>query len=75
MSDTDKIIEAVKDSAKTIADEVEKVVDRLDDHEKRLQKLETAVTVHGIKIGAIVAAIMAFGGITWNVIKEYLGLK
>lgn len=75
MSDTDKIIETIKDSAKLVTDEVEKVVERLDDHEKRLQQLETAVTVHGLKIGAIVTVIMAFGGITWNVIKDYLGLK
>ena len=57
LNDTDKILQAIRDSA-------DKFSDRLDDHEKRLQRVETAVTVHGLKIGAIVAAIMAFGGIT-----------
>ena len=68
MTDTDKILAAIQDSS-------DKVDAKLGDHERRLQKLETAVTVHGLKIGAIVAAIMAFGGITWNVIKDQLGIR
>ena len=68
MTDTDKILAAIQDSS-------DKVHETLGDHERRLQKLETAVTVHGLKIGAIVATIMAFGGIIWNVIKDQLGIK
>lgn len=45
----------------------------LKDIEERLRKLEVAMAVHGLKIGAIVAAMVAFGGILWNVLVKKIG--
>lgn len=67
-NDTQRILDAIKDSG-------DKIGAKLDDHELRIRNLEKAVTVHGMKIGAIVAVIMAFGSVTWNVIKDTLGWK
>lgn len=71
-NDTDKIISAINDSTNRI----ESV---LNDHEKRLRRLETTIAVQGWKIGAIVAVIMAFGTLTWQVavdkVKMMVGIK
>lgn len=67
-NDTDKIIAAIATSTSELKDV-------LSDHEKRIQRLETAVAIHGWKIGAIVAVMMAFGGITWSALKDFLGWK
>lgn len=67
-NDTQRILDAIKDSG----DKIEK---KLDDHETRIRNLEKSVAAHGLKIGAIVAVLMAFGSVTWNVIKDALGWK
>lgn len=64
-NDTDKILKAIEGST-------EELKDVLSDHEKRIRGLETVVAVQGWKIGAIVAVMVAFGGITINVVKQHL---
>lgn len=69
---TDIIITEIRDSRDQIKSKLAKIDAQLDGHEKRIQRLETSITVQGWKIGAIVAVMMAFGGITWSVIKVKL---
>lgn len=54
-SDTDKILTAIAKSS-------EDIHTRLDDHETRLRNVETAITVQGLKVGAILVLIVTVAG-------------
>lgn len=54
-SDTDKIIAAITKSS-------EDIHTRLDDHEGRIRAMETAITIQGLKVGAILVLIITVAG-------------
>lgn len=54
-SDTDKILAAIASSA-------EDIHLRLNDHETRIRAMETAITVQGLKVGAILVLIVTIAG-------------
>jgi hypothetical protein len=60
--DADRIIAAINKSA----EESKKLFDathaRLDDHETRIRAMETAITVQGLKVGAILVLIITVAG-------------
>ena len=53
--DTDKILTAIAKSS-------EDLHTRLDDHENRIRTMETAITVQGLKVGAILVLIVTVAG-------------
>lgn len=54
-NDTDKILAAITQSS-------EDLHTRLNDHETRLRNVETAITVQGLKVGAILVLIVTIAG-------------
>lgn len=54
-TDTDKIIAAITKSS-------EDIHTRLDDHEARIRTMETAITIQGLKVGAILVLIVTVAG-------------
>ena len=54
-NDTDKILAAITQSS-------EDLHTRLNDHEVRLRNVETAITVQGLKVGAILVLIVTVAG-------------
>lgn len=54
-NDTDKIIAAITKSS-------EDIHSRLDDHETRIRAMETAITIQGLKVGAILVLIITVAG-------------
>jgi len=54
-TDTDKIIAAITKSS-------EDIHTRLDDHETRIRAMETAITIQGLKVGAILVLIITVAG-------------
>jgi tetrahydromethanopterin S-methyltransferase subunit G len=54
-ADTEKILQAIAKSS-------EGINERLDDHEQRLRNVETAITIQGLKVGALITLIMTVCG-------------
>jgi hypothetical protein len=69
-NDTDRILAAIKESKDESLKERAAIWERLEEHSKDIGRINTAMALHGVKIGFLVAIVMAFGGIIVKVSME-----
>jgi len=65
-SDTDRIIKAIEG----LDSRFDAVNSRFDDHEQRLRSVETAITIQGLKVGALITLIMTVCGSVAGIIAH-----